>query len=130
MNKDIEILTLQKMNKNIAKSNINALDLENKIYIKDNKILNEKEKIYFELNRIINKLKEYDNLKEEDNNLYNMINDLFLSYIEYRNNKFENYNELKKKIVRTQINLNMKIGFYSVVKEMLEEELNNKEVKR
>ena len=130
MNKDIEILTLQKMNKKIAISNINALDLENKIYIKDNKILNEKEKIYFELNRIINKLKEYDNLKEEDNNLYNMINDLFLSYIEYRNNKFENYNSLKKKIVKTQINLNMKIGFYSVVKEMLEEEFNNKEVKR
>ena len=130
MNKDIEILTLQKMNKKIAISNINALDLENKIYIKDNKILNEKEKIYFELNRIINKLKEYDNLKEEDNNLYNMIIDLFLSYIEYRNNKFENYNSLKKKIVKTQINLNMKIGFYSVVKEMLEEEFNNKEVKR
>ena len=130
MNYNLETLTLQKMNKKIAKSDINALDLENKIYIQHNKVLNEKEKVYFELKRIIDKIKEYDNVQEENNDLYNMINDLFSTFVEVRNNKFQDCNDIKKKIVKVQIYLNMKIGFYSVVKEMLEERFDNKEVKR
>lgn len=129
-NYNLEILTLQKMNKKIAKSDINAIDLENKIYTKNNTILNEKEKIYFEIRRIMNKLKSLDNVEENDINLDDMLNNLFKKFRDARDNEFNNCIDLKKQIMKIQIYLNMKVGFYSVVKEMLEEEFDNKEVKR
>lgn len=129
-NYNLEILTLQKMNKKIAKSNINALDLENKIYTKNNTILNEKEKIYFEIRRIMNKLKTLNSIEEKDLNIDDMLNNLFISFKTARDNEFNNCIDLKKQIMKIQIYLNMKVGFYSVVKEMLEEEFDNKEVKR
>ena len=129
-NYNLEILTLQKMNKKIAKSDINAIDLENKIYTKNNTILNEKEKIYFEIRRIMNKLKSLDNIEENDINLDDMLNNLFKKFRDARDNEFNNCIDLKKQIMKIQIYLNMKVGFYSVVKEMLEEEFDNKEVKR
>ena len=129
-NYNLEILTLQKMNKKIAKSDINAIDLENKIYTKNNTILNEKEKIYFEIRRIMNKLKSLDNVEENDINLDDMLNNLFKEFRDACDNEFNNCIDLKKQIMKIQIYLNMKVGFYSVVKEMLEEEFDNKEVKR
>lgn len=128
-NYNLEILTLQKMNKKIAKSDINAMNLENKIYTKNNTILSEKEKIYFEIRRIMNKLKSLDNVEENDINLDDMLNNLFKNFRDARDNKFNNCIDLKKQIMKIQIYLNMKVGFYSVVKEMLEE-FDNKEVKR
>ncbi len=128
----IVYLTLRKMYSRIVKSNKNALELENEIYSKNNVPLTEKEKIYFEVKRVYDKFYQsysLENLFKMDEKLYAIMSKFIECLVLNQKNDFALSNDLKKILLKLQIHLNMKTGFYSVVPDMLKEINNDKGAK-
>lgn len=128
----IVYLTLRKMYSKIVKSKKNALELENEIYSKNKIPLTEKEKIYFEVKRLYDKFYQnysFDNLSKVDEKLYVTMSNFIECLVWNQKNDFALSLDLKKILIKLQIYLNMKTGFYSVVPDMLKEINNDKGAK-
>ena len=119
----LSYLTLKKMQEKIVNSGKTAIELENEIYSYNNITLTEDEKIYFEIKRILDKLTpdyKLDSILEKDEKLYLYMSNLIKFLMDYKKGKLE-ASIIKKEILKLQIYLNMKTGFYSVVKDMLKD---------
>lgn len=109
----------KKMQKN--NPNLTLLELENKIYKK----LDEKEKLLYEINRIKKLLNKNELILKNQN-----LNELFKNT---NVDSKENIDEFKKQILKTEIDLGMKVGLYSASSVLFKEvdekikrlELNN-----
>lgn len=139
-NKDfLEYLTLLNMKNKLKKLQIDATELEDKIYSYKNKIMTDKERILFEYKIIINYIrenwKEIKKLPKKDIDeffcLFEELSKLIKSDIkDNKNNIDDSFYEIKKIIFQIQIKLNLSTTFYSIVDRMLNEKNVGKEFKK